>query len=108
MEQRLLLDRDKLTEIARRRNIAYLALFGSYARGQAEPGSDVDLYARFGRHVSLFEMLGIKHEMEDALGLPVDLIVEEVVIPYQFVREGMAKDMVVLYDDERAENAAAQ
>jgi predicted nucleotidyltransferase len=90
-------DEQKLVAIAKRHQIAYLALFGSYARGEAKAGSDVDLYAHFGRPVGLFEMLGIQYEMEDALGLPVDLIVEEAVIPYSFVREGMTKDLIVLY-----------
>ncbi|MCX6048342.1 MAG: nucleotidyltransferase domain-containing protein [Chloroflexi bacterium] len=93
------LNKQKLIEIARKHGAIYLALFGSYARGEAYPDSDVDLYARFGRHISLFEMLDVKHTMEDALGLKIDLLVEEIVIPYQFVRDGMTKDLVVLYED---------
>jgi len=102
------LDKQALIEIAVRHHLACLALFGSYARGQAKPGSDVDLYARFGRPVGLFEVLAVKHEMEDALGLAIDLIVEEAVIPYAFVREGMEKDLVILYGDARPEYASAQ
>jgi uncharacterized protein len=102
------LDKQALIRIAERRRIAYLALFGSYARGQAKPGSDVDLYARFGRPVGLFEVLAVKHEMEDALGLPVDLIVEEAVIPYTFVRQGMIRDMIVLHDHTTQEHAVTQ
>ena len=52
-------------------------------------------------------MLGIKHEMEDALGRPVDLIAEELVEPYAFVREGMARDLTVLYEESEA-HAATQ
>jgi predicted nucleotidyltransferase len=96
-----------LIEIAKRYELAYLALFGSFARNQAKPGSDVDLYARFGRQVGLFEVLAMKHEMEDAIGRKVDLIVEEAVILHQFVRDGIAKDSVVLYEDERKEHALA-
>ena len=102
------LDRQKLVDIAKRHNIAYLALFGSYARSTARPQSDVDVYARFGREIGLFEMLGVNYEMEDALGLKVDLIAEEIVEPYQFVREGMVKDMVVLYEDARELHGATQ
>jgi uncharacterized protein len=79
------LDIQALIKIARHHQLAYLALFGSHARDQAKPGSDVDLYARFGRSVGLFEVLTVKHEMEDALGLPVDLIVEEAIVLHQFV-----------------------
>lgn len=103
----LTLDTQALIKIARHHQLAYLALFGSYARREAKPGSDVDLYARFGRPVSMFEVLAVKHEIEDALGLAVDLLVEEAVIPYQFVREGMAKDLLVIYEDEHKEHAIA-
>ncbi|MEZ4711091.1 MAG: nucleotidyltransferase domain-containing protein [Caldilineaceae bacterium] len=108
MIQKQVVDKQKLIDIARRHRIAYLALFGSYAREEARPDSDVDLYVRFGRHIGLFEMLSVKHEIEDALGLAVDLIAEEVVEPYQFVREGMAKDLVVVYDAEREPHGATQ
>jgi uncharacterized protein len=100
MTQKRLLDKQKLVDIAKQHGIRYLALFGSYAREEVRPDSDVDLYIRFGRPVGLFEMLGIKHEMEDALGLPVDLITEEIVNPYQFVREGIARDSIVLYQED--------
>lgn len=103
-----MIDTQILIKIARQHQLATLALFGSYARGQAKPGSDVDLYARFGRSVGLFEVLSVKHELEDALGLPVDLIVEEAVIPYSFVRDGITRDLVVLYEDKRKEQAISQ
>ncbi len=53
-------------------------------------------------------MLGIKHEMEDAFGLPVDLITEEIANPYQFVREGIARDSIVLYQEDREYHGAPQ
>ena len=105
MEQSQQTERQQLIEIAQRHHIAYVAIFGSYARGDARPDSDADLYVRFGRDAGLFEMLGIKHEMEDALGRPVDLIAEELVEPYAFVREGMAKDLTVLYEESDAHAA---
>lgn len=108
MAQTQRLDTQALVHIAERHQMAFLALFGSYARGEATEGSDVDLYARFGRPVSLFDVLSVKHEMEDALGLAVDLIVEEAVVPYPFVREGMDRDQVVLYEQDRQAYAATK
>lgn len=108
MTQMRVLDKQKLVTIAKQHGIAYLALFGSYARNEARPDSDVDLYVRFGRRVGLFEMLGIKYEMEAALGLPIDLITEEIVNPYQFVCEGIARDLIVLYQEDGARHGATQ
>ena len=98
MEQTQEEERQRLVEIARNNGIAYMAVFGSYARGEARPDSDIDLYIRFGRQAGLFEMLGIKHEFEDAVGRSVDLIAEELVEPYSFVRDSMARDLTVIYD----------
>lgn len=105
MEQEQTLDKQSLIMIARQHGLALLALFGSYARGQAKSGSDIDLYVQFGRPVGLFEVLALKHEMEDALGLPVDLIAEEAVTLNPFVRESIAESMVVLYEDDAQAHA---
>ncbi len=92
--------RQSLIDIAKRHRLASLAIFGSYARGEASPNSDVDLYVRFGRSIGLFEVLALQHEMEDALGLSVDLIAEEAMIPHDFMQQEMAQNLVVLYTDE--------
>lgn len=50
------------------------ALFGSMARGE-EQINDVDLVVSFINHsYDLLDMIGLKHALEDALCLPVDLI----------------------------------
>ena len=50
-------------------------VFGSYARGDANEGSDVDIcYDRTpGEHFGMQAFLGLKRSLEHALGLPVDL-----------------------------------
>ena len=48
-------------------------LFGSYARGDMTPTSDIDLRIDKGRIRGL-EMGGLLLDLEDALGVPVDLI----------------------------------
>jgi predicted nucleotidyltransferase len=88
--------REKLIEIARSRGITYLALFGSVARDEARPESDVDLAVRFGQPISLLDLVGIRLEMEAILGRPVDLI--PIDSAYTFVRESMDKDLLVLYE----------
>ena len=48
-------------------------LFGSYARGDASPTSDIDLRIDKGS-IHGFELAGFLLELEDRLGVPVDLI----------------------------------
>ena len=52
------IDTKKLIEIAKTQNITWLALFGSTARGEATGKSDVDLAVRFGKPISLFDLIG--------------------------------------------------
>jgi len=55
--------------------IARLSLFGSVARGDSGPESDVDLMAEFdlGTKLTLFSLSGVRLRISDILGVPVDL-----------------------------------
>jgi predicted nucleotidyltransferase len=62
--------REELNEFGVKR----LAIFGSVARDEAGPESDVDLLVEFdGRPVGLFEVVDLQHYLEDLLGCKVDL-----------------------------------
>lgn len=50
-----------------------LALFGSVARGEATPASDVDLLFEFQRRVGLFDLFALQDELGALLGCPVDV-----------------------------------
>lgn len=52
-----------------------IRLFGSFARGDAGPGSDVDLLVEFEptAHVGLFEFVRLKNELSELLACKVDL-----------------------------------
>jgi predicted nucleotidyltransferase len=75
-------------------------LFGSYARGEQTPDSDVDILVVFdeenGRKVSLLRHIGIALGLEDLLGKKVDLITEGTLLP--FVKETADKDKVLIYE----------
>ena len=51
-----------------------LALFGSVARDEARPDSDVDLLIEFSRPVGLFTFVQVKDYLEQVLGRRVDLV----------------------------------
>lgn len=75
-------------------------LFGSYARGQQTPDSDVDILVVFdqesGQGVSLLKHIGIALRLEDLLGKKVDLITEGTLMP--FARESAEKDKILIYE----------
>ena len=63
-------------ELRRRFGVKSLAVFGSVARGEAGPESDVDIVVEFDpqAHVGLFKMVELKEFLEKVLGCPVDVV----------------------------------
>lgn len=58
-----------------------ISLFGSFARGDARPDSDVDLLVDVDDDVSLFGLSRLKFHLEDLLGMRVDLITPDALRP---------------------------
>lgn len=58
--------------------VAGCTLFGSVARGDARPGSDIDVAVRLdaARRVTLFDLAEVNHRLEAMLGTRVDLVSE--------------------------------
>jgi uncharacterized protein len=50
-----------------------LDLFGSVARDEARPDSDVDFLVEFSIEATLFDLFHVQHYLEDILGCKVDL-----------------------------------
>ena len=63
-----------LKSFVKKYSITRLVLFGSRADGTNREDSDVDLIVEFSVPVSLITLSRIKIEMEEALGLSVDVI----------------------------------
>ena len=64
---------EKRGELAEKYGVKSLALFGSVARDEARPDSDVDLLVEFDRPVGLFAFIGLKQVLEALLSCQVDL-----------------------------------
>jgi len=60
-------------ELHEQYGVKSLALFGSVAREEARPDSDVDLLVEFDRPVGLFAFIGLQLYLEAQLGCKVDL-----------------------------------
>jgi uncharacterized protein len=77
--RKLRAERDHLRE---KFGVASLALFGSLARDEAEPGSDVDLLVEFARPITLFDLVAIQQYLERCLGVSrVDVVPRDSVYP---------------------------
>lgn len=58
-----------------------LALFGSVARGEDSPDSDVDVLVAFDGQTTFDQYFDLKFWLEDMLGRPVDLVAEKALRP---------------------------
>ncbi len=72
-EEALRLLAEKRDEIARF-GVKSVAIFGSVARDEAGPDSDVDVLVEFGVPTGIFEFLRFKEYLERLLGRQVDLV----------------------------------
>jgi len=57
------------------------AIFGSYARGDASENSDLDILVELPPKYSLIDYIRLKHQIEDILGIDVDLVEYDTVKP---------------------------
>jgi uncharacterized protein len=69
------IDGPTLADFCRRNRIHTLSVFGSYARGQSKPESDLDLLAEFDPDTvpNLMGLVGMEDELKDMAGREVDL-----------------------------------
>jgi len=60
--------------VATRNHANRVRLFGSVARGDDGPDSDIDLLVDFDQDSSLFDLMRMTRELEELLGRPVDVV----------------------------------
>ncbi len=65
--------RGEIIEVAARHGASNVRVFGSVARGEAGPGSDIDLLVDMEEGRSLLDLAAIHLELEDLLGFPVEI-----------------------------------
>ena len=73
-------------------------LFGSCARGEERPDSDIDLLVNYtdGNHLSLMDIGGMISDLSESLRRPVDLIEEDYLLP--FARPPANRDKIKIYE----------
>lgn len=77
---------EQIKPVLKENNVRAAGIYGSYARGEAQADSDLDLLANFNKQISLFDLTGVEQELEEKLALDVDLVtfnsVSEYLAPY--------------------------
>jgi predicted nucleotidyltransferase len=94
----VLAEKEIIVEICQRNDIEFCALFGSFARGEANEESDIDLLVRFSKPIG-WAFYGIADELERALGRKVDLATENMI--GKRIRESVFRDLKVIYEEAK-------
>ena len=81
--------------IAARYGIAALYLFGSYARGEATPHSDLDFRVDRGDLVDMLELGGLFSDLEDSFDKNLDVLTTQMLSP-AFLNN-IRKEEVLIY-----------
>lgn len=81
---------EEIRRIAELHGATNVRVFGSFARGEESAGSDLHLLIDLKPGRSLLDIVAIKQDLEDLLGLRVDVVTERSVSPY--LREAVMRD----------------
>jgi predicted nucleotidyltransferase len=82
--------------IAKEYGVRKIAVFGSYARGEATKDSDLDFHIiDRGSIRGLFQLSGFELALEDAFKIPVDLVTTNSL--FDDVRANVEKEELVIY-----------
>ena len=73
-------------------------IFGSFARGEEKPWSDVDILVQYDRQqpIGILKLAGMKVDLENLLGNEVDLVEEGTLRPWAV--ESVNRDKRLIYE----------
>ena len=67
--------------VTRAYGVRNVRIFGSFARGEQRSTSDLDLLVSMPEHSSLFDLAGLKADLEEALQRNVDVVPDDSIKP---------------------------
>ena len=85
--------------IAQRYGIAALYLFGSYARSEATPQSDIDLRVDRGNLVDLLELGGLFSDLEDAFQKKIHVVTTQM-LAAEFLK-CIQPEEIAIYENQK-------
>jgi hypothetical protein len=69
--------RDEILRLAEQHGASNVRVFGSVARGDARPDSDVDIVVEFPARKSIFDLVGLWLDITELIGVDVSLLTDE-------------------------------
>ena len=89
---------EKLVEVCRKNDIIFMAVFGSFVKGEQNPKSDIDIAIEFDKksRKTLLDLVRIEEELTKIFGRKVDLGIFSSINPY--IIEDVKREMRVVYE----------
>lgn len=84
--------REAILRLAHKHGATEVRVFGSVARGDAVPSSDVDFLVTFGPGASVFARLDLQDDLEDLLGVRVDVAIPSAL--HRIIRDEVLREAV--------------
>ncbi len=77
-------------------SISRIAVFGSYARGETKPDSDIDLLVEIKQSYGILKFIELKQLIEKKLGKRVDLVEPQCLEP--LIKDEVLKQAITIYE----------
>ncbi len=86
--------RQDILTIAVSNGATQIGIFGSVVRGESKEDSDIDFLVELEKNRSLFDLIELKYQLEELLGVPVDVVTKKFL--HQMIREKVLSEVVLL------------
>lgn len=87
--------KSKIVPLLQENQVEYLGIFGSVARGDARPDSDVDILVKFVGHPTFDKYIALDDRIRAELAIDIDLVTEGAI--NKFLRPQIARDLKMVY-----------
>ena len=89
---------EKLAEVCQKNDIVFMAVFGSFVKGEQSSKSDIDIAIEFDKNSrkTLLDLVRIEEELTKIFGRKVDLGIFSSINPY--IIEDVKREMRVIYE----------
>jgi len=89
---------EKLVKICEENDIVFMAIFGSFVRGEQKKKSDIDIAIKYadGKRKSLFDLVELQEKLKKLFGRKVDIGEFDSISPY--IIDYVKKEMRIIYE----------
>ncbi len=86
--------KEKISPVLKRFDVKRAAIFGSFVRDEMKEGSDIDILVELEGEKSLLDLVGLKLDLEEILGVKVDVVEYSTIHP--LLKERILREQVAV------------